>query len=204
MAMRLLSRGFTAGIALLSMSAVPFFAPAHAAYPGWSTHAGQTKRAYFRPVAARSAESALLRSRWRPSAGHAGSVPERRQSRGRVEVTPSRVYRQSITGASRVIERRMETDARVSMPGMYFRPDERSIATSYTGQPAHWGTDSTQRTEPQLHSRFRPTKTSRKSSYEELQARSGYQRYPVQRPLARSQGYLGTFDHYRAPGWRSW
>jgi hypothetical protein len=145
-----------------------------------------------------------LRSRWRPSAAYAGSAPERWQSRNRVDVTTPRAYRQSIAVAPRVVERRMETDNRVPVPGMFFRPDERSIGTSFTGQPSHWAVDSSRRIEPQLQNRFRPTKTNRKPSYEELQARSGYQRYPAQPQFARSQGHLGTFDRYRAPDWHSW
>jgi hypothetical protein len=201
--MRLLCCRFVGGLGLLVALAIPVQGPAHAAHPGWSAYAGQPKRVYFRPVATRASDSAISRSRWRPSPLFAGSQPDRRPSLGGNKHSMER-YRQSAASTPRLPERRFATVNRSAAFGGSFRPDGRNVDRPPTAQGVGSDVHLTQNHGSQLQNRFRPAQRSRRATYEELQVRSAYARYPAQPSFARSRSPAGTFDGSRVPSWRSW
>jgi len=188
---RLFSLGLAIGLSSLAGLGLSTLSAAHAAHPVWSVNASQSKRPQFRPW--RRTGRKTVSSRWRP---HAAIAPR--------TVSPSTATRPagSSTGHRvRQIPFSLDRDGSRNSSAMrsrkgfggQFRPQRRG---STEAQP-------TAGLSAGLQSQFRPTRTQRRKSYEELQAGNNPTRGAAARgkayPMMSARGAFGYAGYW--PGW---
>lgn len=163
---RTFSWGLLLGLSILASLCVSPLSAAQAAYPSWFSYAAQPKKPLFRP--------------W--TRADSRDLTSRRQNRKGVHMAPdaSAMGRRSHPNKwpRQNVQQTFSTDragARKAVPitrgqelGLRFRPDERASPYDRSGLPA----DGVKSAEDfaDLHSQFRPARSRRKPTYEELQA----------------------------------
>lgn len=150
-----------AAIGLSSMSAV------QAAYPGWSSHAGQQRNPQFRPWSRTDARPAAMQRRVQMRAPATRRSDQ--TSRRATSLSTGHQWRQQPDfGGQRAGARKAVPITRGQELGLRFRPDERASPYGQSVLPQGDGASAVQ--SEQLQSQFRPTRPKRKPTYEELEA----------------------------------
>jgi len=195
---RLVSLGVAIGLSsLVGLGLLPL-STAHAAHSVWAAYAAQPKRPQFRPLNRTGRKS--VSSRWRP---HAAAAPRNvnpttatrtaGSSTGYVRQTP---FMLDPYGSRHLVRSTPDTGF-----GARFRPQRRG-STGTESPAVHTGTQMSGHS-ARLQSQFRPTRTQRRSSYEELQSgKTTTRRALAQRstyPVVSARGAFGYAGHW--PGW---
>ena len=172
---------------------------AEAAYPRWSSFAGQQKSPQFRPWSRTDAKPALARRQTQVRAA-SPHTPGRVSGRRSTTMSIGDQRRRPVFVDQRAGARKAVPITRGQELGLRFRPDERAspynqadVPRVDTGSGAY---------SDQLQSQFRPTSRKRKPTYEELQA----ERAAVPPPIGPAAPYpmlpqpLPPYPG-RGPGW---
>ena len=190
---RLVSLGVAVGLSSVAGLGLSSPSTVHAAQSVWSAHAAPTKRPQFRPWSRSTRVS--VSTRWRPHADtRARTVNPATATRTAGSSTGRRVRQLPF-----VLDRHASPDSSRSTPRVFggqFRPQRRG---SDRLTPASGGS----RPQPggysaMLQAQFRPTRTQRRPSYEELQAGKDPTRGAVY-PVGSTYGAMRYAGHW--PGW---
>lgn len=168
---RMFSMGLLLGLAVLASLGILPMSSAQAAYPSWSGYASPQKQPQFRPWSRADSKSVSVHRQQQLRASTSRKTPgfERR----RPPAMPShRKGQQPIFSGTRAGARKAVPITRGQDLGLRFRPDERDSPYGQAVTPPSAGGSDAFSSE--LHSQFRPTRSKRKPTYEELQAGDAY------------------------------
>jgi len=197
---RLFPLGLVVALVLTATLGLSPLQPAKAASSAWGGYATQAKRPQFRPW--NRAQRKPANQRWRPRA--VSSEPRRTTyPTGASAATWSRAHRvrQPVFSSGLPDGRKPVRASRPQIPGVSFRPDRRVADAAKPA--AATGVPSTGHTGYSAHKQFRPARSHRKASYEELHRGDATRAFMAARTRAYQMAH-GLPVAELGARWRTW